>query len=38
VFGNEIGAGRLVTRRTALHYRRFASANVRPTDDARLLH
>ena len=38
VLGDELGAGRFVADGTALHERRFAAADVEPTDDARLLH
>ena len=38
VLGHQLGAGRFVARRAALHERRLATADVRPTDDARLLH
>ena len=38
VLGDQLGAGRLVAGCAALHERRFAAADVRPTRDARLLH
>jgi hypothetical protein len=38
VFRHELGAGRFVADCTPLHERRFAAADVEPTDDARLLH
>jgi hypothetical protein len=33
---HQLGTGRLVACRTPLHERGFATADVRPTDDARL--
>ena len=38
VLGHQLGAGGLVAGGAPLHERRFATADVRPTDDARLLH
>jgi hypothetical protein len=38
VFGDQIGAGGLVAFGATLHERRFTAADVRPTDDPRLLH
>jgi hypothetical protein len=37
VLRHQFGAGQLVARCTPLHQRRFASADVRPTGDPRLL-
>ena len=38
VLGDQLGAGRFVAGGAALHERRLAAADVRPTGDARLLH
>jgi hypothetical protein len=38
MFGHQLGRRVLIARGTTLHQRRFAIANVRPTDDTRLLH
>ena len=38
MLGDEVRAGRFLTRCTALHQRGFAAADVGPTDDAGLLH
>ena len=38
VLGDELGARRFVAGGAPLHQRRFAAADVRPTDDARLFH
>ena len=38
MLGDELGAGRFVARCAPLHERRFAAADLGPTDDARLLH
>ena len=38
VFADEFGAGQFVAGGTALHKRRFAAADIRPTSNPRLLH
>ena len=38
VLGDQLGAGRLLAGCAALHERRLAAADVRPTCDPRLLH
>jgi hypothetical protein len=38
VLGHQFGRRTLIARGTTLHERRLAITNVRPTDDARLLH
>ncbi len=38
VLGHELGAGEFISRRAALHERRFATVDVRPAGDACLRH